>query len=93
MRKKSVLCTLLASPKLLSLGIVKVNFFSAHAYSQLSLYSFLCSLHSAVGTVEASPCGSALMRLSTFDLIAVRIDKQNACIGIVALQLHEYMVE
>ena len=32
------LCSLLASPKLLSLGIVKVNFFSALAYSQLSLF-------------------------------------------------------
>ena len=89
MRKKSVLCTLLASPKLLSLGIVKVNFFSALAYSQLSLFSLLCSLFS----LTVPPYGSALMRLSTFDLIAVRIDKQNACIGIVALQLHEYMVE
>ena len=34
---------LLASPKLLSLGIVKVNFFSALAYSQLSLYSVICT--------------------------------------------------
>ena len=40
----SVLCYLLASPKLLSLGIVKVNIFSALAYSQLSLYSVLCYL-------------------------------------------------
>ena len=32
------LCILLASPKLLLLGIVKVNFFSALAYSQLSLF-------------------------------------------------------
>ena len=32
------LCTLLASPKLLLLGIVKVNFFSALAYSQLYLF-------------------------------------------------------
>ena len=40
----SVLCYLLASPKLLSLGIVKVNFFSALAYSQLSLFSVLCYL-------------------------------------------------
>ncbi len=35
----SLLFALLASPKLLSLGIVKVNFFSALAYSQLSLFS------------------------------------------------------
>ena len=34
----SVICYLLASPKLLLLGIVKVNFFSALAYSQLSLF-------------------------------------------------------
>ena len=39
----SVICSLLASPKLLSLGIVKVNFFSALAYSQLSLYSVISS--------------------------------------------------
>ena len=44
----SVLCSLLASPKLLSLGRVKVNFFSALAYSQLSLYSVLCSLFSVL---------------------------------------------
>ena len=41
---------LLASPKLLSLGIVKVNFFSALAYSQLSLFSVLCNLFSVICT-------------------------------------------
>ena len=40
------LWTLLASPKLLLLGIVKVNFFSALAYSQLYLLSVLCYLYS-----------------------------------------------
>ena len=44
----SIICYLLASPKLLSLGIVKVNFFSALAYSQLSLYSVLCTLLSVI---------------------------------------------
>ena len=52
----SVLCTLLASPKLLSLGIVKVNFFSALAYSQLSLYSVLCSLFSVLCTLYSVLC-------------------------------------
>ena len=42
------ICTLLASPKLLLLGIVKVNFPFALAYSQLSLYYvlFYCKLFS-----------------------------------------------
>ncbi len=47
---------LLASPKLLSLGIVKVNFFSALAYSQLSLFSVLCTLYSALCNLYSVLC-------------------------------------
>ena len=42
--KRIIPHTLLASPKLLLLGIVKVNFFSALAYSQLYLFSIYKTL-------------------------------------------------
>ena len=51
-----VLCYLLASPKLLPLGIVKVNFSSALAYSQLSLYS--------VGFAQVAPARHSKSKLS-----------------------------
>ena len=48
--------SLLASPKLLSLGIVKVNFSSTLAYSQLSLFSVLCTLYSVICTLLSVIC-------------------------------------
>ena len=60
------------------LGIVKVNFSSAIAYSQLSPFPFNLS--------------ARLVRLATLDLVSTRIDKQNAGILIIALQLHKDVV-
>ena len=56
----------------------------------------LQALYSVICTLLEHPRGMplrVLMRLAAFDLVAVRIDEEHACVLIVALQLHEDVVE